>query len=113
MTRQLLPCHIMRSTPAAPGDTNEGATAPSALSSKSASAGHVLFIKLIMAALRSRLKGITIVLGTARHSAYSDGLTVGTDEAGKRWGGGMQHGSSAHRAAGAFPSSCLGDFRLL
>lgn len=98
MTRQLLPRHIMRSAPAAPGDTNEGATAPSALSSKSAPAAHVLFISLIMAVLRSRLKGITIVPGTAHHIAVPT-LTgvrwgLGTDEAGRRIGAGTQHGSS-------------------
>lgn len=75
----------MRSTHAAPGETNEGATAHLALSSKSVSATHVLFIRLIMGVLRSHMKGITIVPGTAHHRVYSDGLTVGIDETGRRW----------------------------
>lgn len=31
------------------------------------------------------MKGITIVPGTAHHRVYSDGLTVGIDETGRRW----------------------------
>lgn len=84
MTRQLPLCHIMRSTHAAPGDTNEGATAPLALSSKSVSASHVLFIRLIMAALRRHLERAAAVLSTVHHSACSNQLPGETDEAGKR-----------------------------
>lgn len=102
MTRQPPLCHIMRSTHAAPGDTNEGATAPLALSSKSVSASHVLFIRLIMAALRSHLKRAAVVLGAAHHSACSDELPGEKGEAGKRQGRGMLHKCRANNAVAAF-----------
>lgn len=105
MTRQPPLCHIMRSTHAAPGDTNEGATAPLALSSKSVSASHVLFIRLIMAALRSHLKRAAAVLGTAHCSACSDQLPGKMDEAGKRWGEGCYAHTMQTICGSIYPTS--------